>query len=303
LSDNKPAVMIVDDERININLLNQLLRDEYKVMVATSGEQALRAIPEKLPDLILLDVMMTGMDGFDVCRRLKNDEATQNIPIIFITAINSAEEETLGFELGAVDFISKPFNSSVVCARLRTHIRLKQKSDLLEKLVALDGLTNIPNRRAFDEMLEREWAINKRTGLPISAIMIDVDKFKEYNDFYGHSAGDVCLIKVAQALTDSLLRPGDYLARYGGEEFAAILGNTDIAGALTIGERFREAIEEMQLPHERSSSSDFVTVSVGVASITPTSNSTPEALFNKADVMLYQAKQAGRNRVEGQALT
>ena len=158
VTESKPRVLIVDDEKLNINILNELLRDDYQIMVATSGEQALKAVAKMPPDLILLDVMLPDMNGYAVCKSLKNHEETHNIPVIFITVRNNYEEEAFGLDLGAVDFISKPFHNAVVKARVRTHIRLKQKSDMLEKMVAIDGLTDIPNRRAFEELRAREWS-------------------------------------------------------------------------------------------------------------------------------------------------
>lgn len=297
--DDKPKVLIVDDERLNLNLLNELLKSEYDVSVATTGEQALKGVAACKPDIILLDIMMPDINGYEVCRILKEDVATQDIPIIFITAKNYAIEETLGFELGAVDFISKPFNNSVVKARLRTHMRLKKKTDLLERLVALDGLTEIPNRRAFDETREREWARCYRLKSPISMLMLDVDLFKQYNDSYGHSAGDDCLIKVAKALSSCVRRPGDFVARYGGEEFAAILADTDYEGAMRMGEVFRETIESLDIAHDKSNIAKHITASVGVATVLPHGDATPDMLADAADKMLYMAKEAGRNRVSG----
>ena len=287
--EEKPKVLIVDDERLNLNLLNELLKSEYEVSVATNGEQALKGVQACKPDIILLDIIMPDINGYEICRILKDDIATQDIPIIFITAKNYAIEETLGFELGAVDFISKPFNNSVVKARLRTHMRLKKKTDLLERLVSLDGLTEIPNRRAFDETREREWARCYRTKSSISLIMIDVDHFKQYNDSYGHSSGDDVLIKVAKALSSCVRRPGDFVARFGGEEFAAVLSDTDYEGALQIGKMFNEAVAELKLPHDKSDVADYITASVGVASVTPNSDNTPEDLLDAADRMLYKS--------------
>ncbi len=303
LTDTRSRILIVDDERLNLNLLNELLKIDYKVMVATSGAQALKAVSLNKPDIILLDVMMPEMDGFEVCRQLKENENSHDIPIIFITALNDAQEEARGFEMGAVDFIAKPFHNAVVKARVRTHLRLKQKSDLLEQLANIDGLTEIPNRRAFDEMRIKEWSRGRRNDeIYMAAVMIDIDHFKQYNDGYGHNAGDECLINVAAALNKSLWRPGDFVARYGGEEFAAILANTDLDGALLVAERFRECIANLEIPHEYSDVAPYITISVGVAAIIPNENNTQEMLFAAADEMLYKAKSLGRNKVLGKAL-
>jgi diguanylate cyclase (GGDEF)-like protein len=293
-----PRLLIVDDERLNIKILNELLRNDYEIMVATGGEQALKLAASATPDLILLDIMMPELDGHEVCHRLKEQQETKCIPIIFITAMNDAADETRGFELGAVDYVTKPFNPAVVKARVQTHIRLKLQADLLEKLASLDGLTGIPNRRAFDETREREWGRSQRAGNDFSILMIDVDMFKQYNDHYGHGAGDDCLTRVARALTACLQRPGDFVARYGGEEFAAVLPNCADGGALLIGERFCAAVAALRIPHSTSTAAPHVTISIGVATGSPTANSNPAEFCEAADKMLYAAKENGRNQVK-----
>lgn len=296
---DKAKILIVDDERFNINLLNDLLRNEYKIMVATNGEQALKAALTGKPDLILLDILMPGIDGYEVLMRLKTDEETANIPVIFISAINDADEETRGFELGAVDFIAKPFNQSVVKARVSTQMRLKHKSDLLEKMVAIDSLTEIPNRRAFDEMRDKEWRRNLRYERNLALAMIDVDMFKQYNDRYGHHRGDECLSMIAHCLTTCIRRPGDFVARYGGEEFAVILPDTDHVGAMHMAEIFRQSVRQMQILHEDSAIDPYVTISVGIASTVANEDCNPYQLTEAADRKLYEAKEAGRNRAMG----
>jgi diguanylate cyclase (GGDEF)-like protein len=271
-------------------------------MVATSGEQALEVAVSGRPDLILLDILMPAMDGYEVCRRLKSMAETQAIPIIFITAMGNAENETMGFALGAVDYISKPFNNAVVKARVGVHMKLKRKSDLLENLVSIDALTEIPNRRAFDQTREQEWARCLRTGQPISFVMIDIDMFKQFNDNYGHGAGDECLIRVARALNGCVQRPGDFVARYGGEEFAAILADTDMEGALRIAERFHAAVAALQIPHASSTVAPHVTISVGIATAIPMADLTPEVLSDNTDKMLYAAKNSGRSTTRGMQL-
>lgn len=293
--EDRPRILIVDDERININLLNALLKTDYKIMVATDGEQALKAAMTGKPELILLDIVMPGIDGYEVCRRLKATAATQSIPIIFITAMGEVENEAMGFALGAVDYITKPFNSAVVKARVGVHMKLKRNGDILENLASMDALTEVPNRRAFDQTRKQEWARSLRDGLPISFVMIDIDMFKQYNDNYGHGAGDECLIRIAKALNSCVQRPGDLLARYGGEEFAAILVNTPEEGALRMAESFHAMIAALQIPHAFSATSPHVTASIGIATVIPSPSLTADMLSEAADNMLYQAKNAGRN--------
>lgn len=296
--EKKPHILIVDDTPTNIHVLAESLRMEYRVRVASSGKAAFEIIA-KLgpPDLILLDVMMPEMDGYEVCRRLKQSPETKNVPVIFVTAKSDAVDEEYGLKLGAVDYIAKPFHLPIVTARVRNHINLKIKTDLLESQAMLDGLTNIPNRRRFDETLESEWKRAVRSGTPLSLIMADIDFFKRYNDNYGHGVGDDCLKKVASSLASSTDRPSDLVAQYGGEEFAVILPETDAVGAHTIAERFRSHLESMQIPHEYSDTSNFVTVSVGLACVTPNVGMTKTDLLKLADDMLYQAKETGRNTV------
>jgi diguanylate cyclase (GGDEF)-like protein len=168
---------------------------------------------------------------------------------------------------------------------------------MLESLALIDALTNISNRRRFDEVLELEWKRALRTGTPISLVMMDIDYFKLYNDNYGHGMGDICLRQVAAALAAALTRPSDLLARYGGEEFVALLPDTDAEGARMIAERLRSSVEAMQLPHEHSDASSCVTISVGLASTIPKSEGASPELFKQADQMLYSAKETGRNKV------
>lgn len=295
----RSRLLIVDDERLNLMALSAILRDEYELLVATNGKQALSLAAEQKPDLILLDVVMPDMDGHEVCRRLKADPVTHAIPVIFITAKNQVEDETRGFELGAVDYIGKPFNLAVVVARVRTHCRLKRQSDLLERMAMVDGLTGIPNRRAFDAACEREWARCRRSGLPFSLLMMDVDMFKQYNDNYGHGAGDNCLIKVGLALHETARRPGDFVGRYGGEEFVAVLAEADEAAAMAQANRFLEAVAALRLPHAFSKAGPMISISIGVATTLPMTDGGAAALKDAADKMLYTSKESGRNRATG----
>jgi PleD family two-component response regulator len=201
----KPLILIVDDTPTNVRVLAEALRKDYRIKVANGGQAALDLIASQgVPDLILLDIMMPTMDGYEVCRRLKEDPATKNVPVVFVTAKADIMDEEIGLKLGAVDYIAKPFHLPIIAARIHNHISLKLKSDLLESLAMLDGLTSIPNRRRFDEALHDEWLRARRAGQTISLIMADIDHFKRYNDHYGHGAGDICLIKVANALTHSV---------------------------------------------------------------------------------------------------
>jgi diguanylate cyclase (GGDEF)-like protein len=301
-SHGKPKLLVVDDQPINIQVMHQLFGGDYQVFMATSGAQALSICQANPPDLVLLDIVMPGMDGFEVCSQLKSNDATCNIPIIFVTAHTDAAQETHGLSLGAVDFIAKPVNPAVVRARVKTHLTLKFQSDLLRKLVFLDGLSGVFNRRYFDQQLSVEWSRSARSGLPLSAIMIDVDYFKLFNDRYGHQSGDDCLRQIAVTLKACLKRPADLVARYGGEEFACILPDTAFADAMCLAVDLERRIRALSIPHVSSGLAGVVTISVGVATRTAGSSLEAAALVRLADTELYNAKQSGRGRVCGSQL-
>ena len=300
-TQHTPAtVLIVDDAPSNLAILTETLRSEFDVRIATSGPEALRLVRETPPDLILLDILMPDMDGYEVCRRLKAQASTRNIPIIFLTAKGEVSDETMGLAIGAVDYIVKPISIPIVLARVRTHVELKRRGDLLETLSMRDGLTGIPNRRRFDDNLGRSWRHAMRSGTPLSLIMADIDCFKAYNDTYGHMAGDECLRAVARTLTGAVKRPGDLAARFGGEEFVLVLEETTLGGALHIAESIRTAVEALGMEHKGSTAAGVVTVTLGAATAVPHPGQSPETLLCLADRKLYEAKQAGRNRVLGE---
>ncbi|MCD8512546.1 MAG: diguanylate cyclase [Nitrincola sp.] len=276
-----------------------LLKDEYVVQVASKGLKAIEiASSQEPPDLILMDIMMPEMDGYEVCRTLKSNSSTSGIPIIFISALDEVSDEAKGLSIGAVDYITKPFHPDIVKARVRTHMDLKVKKDLLEKMSHIDGLTEVANRRSFDLQYEKELKRAQRNQQPLSLIMLDIDFFKPYNDHYGHGKGDECLIKVASELQSIICRPGDLFARYGGEEFVALLPETDAVGARKIAEAMRAKIDSLGLLHEYSAIADHVTMSAGFAVKQPNLKS-GETLLEMADKALYRAKAAGRNQVQG----
>lgn len=294
---DRPSVLIVDDSPSNIAALGELLRQDYRVTVATSGAKALQiATSDSPPDLILLDVMMPEMDGHEVCRRLHADPATRKIPILFMTAKGEDGDEEEGFQLGAVDYIKKPFNPVVVRARVRTHIELKQKRDILESMSFRDALTGIPNRRSFNERYHLLWDVAAREVSPLSIVMVDVDHFKLFNDHHGHTEGDVCLVKVAQALTRIVKRKTDLVARYGGEEFIGVFLKTGSSDAWKIAEAMRREVLVESVRHGASPTDKIVTVSLGLVSHVPAVGDEPEGLLARADKALYQAKELGRNR-------
>lgn len=301
---NRQTILIVDDVPANIKILGESLKTEYRIRMAVSGAKAIEiAMSSTPPDLILLDIVMPDMDGLEVCRKLKAAKRSRNIPIIFITGKSEEADETKGLELGAVDYITKPFSLPIVQARIRTHMELKRHRDLLENLSTLDGLTGIPNRRRFDEFIKREWMKAVREPVLLSLIFIDIDFFKAFNDTYGHGAGDECLKNVAKTLQNTAKRPMDFVARYGGEEFVCVLPGTDLDGAMRVATCMRESIENLNIPHSKSIVSDNISVSLGVVTTLPKKKSSPDAFIESADKALYQAKRQGRNRIVNIDLT
>ena len=288
-------LLVVDDDPNNIRLLANLFDDSYDILFATNGKKALEIALQERPDLILLDVMMPEMDGYQVCELLKKEPLTAEIPIIFITAHSDFEEEIRGLEIGAEDYISKPFCPGIVKIRVKNQLELKRSREKLMRLAITDGLTGIPNRRYFDEQLAREWQRASRMNNLLAIAMIDVDWFKKYNDYYGHQAGDDCLRQVAKLLACTAQRGGDFVARYGGEEFALILPTTHGKAALTVAQNACRALSDLNLPH---ATSDFgkVTLSVGVAVGMPSTHKLAEDLIHQADEALYTAKNSGRNK-------
>ena len=443
----KGTILLVDDLPENLRLLSDLLiKIGYTVRSVNSGSMALKTLKVKQPDVILLDIKMPEMDGYEVCQIVKSDEHLKDIPIIFISALDDAFDKVKAFEYGGVDYITKPFQVEEVVARLENQLTIQRQKDSLQKeiqkrqeaeevlyqsrallasilhtaldgiaafqavrdaetgkisdfrcllinpiiakvfqksredligklilkkllyrlnpdlfnrfitvvqtgepleedfyyefgescwfhfvavkladgfaitvrditarkkielelqtanqklelLANLDGLTQIANRRRFDHYLQQEWKRHSREQEPLSLILIDIDYFKLYNDYYGHQRGDFCLVQIAQALARVMQRSMDLIARYGGEEFAAILPNTDIHHASEIAEMMIQAIASLMLEHEVSKVSNYVTLSIGVSSLIPNSDNNLEGLISQADQALYQAKKNGRDRL------
>lgn len=292
----KPTILVVDDMTTTLLLLHDLLKDTYEVKIAKSGTKALEILesPNDI-DLILLDIEMPDINGYDVCKRIKNNETIKNIPIIFVTGRTSQEDEEYGLNLGAIDYITKPFNKAIVKLRIKNYLNLKIKNDMLEKLSMYDGLTNIRNRRFFDETFEKTFSEIKRDKKSLAVLMIDIDFFKPYNDNYGHGQGDETLRKVAKALEKTIKRASDFVARYGGEEFVILLKDINKDGVEAVANNLLNAIRELKITHEFSKIENYVTVSIGVSYYNSSSDITKLELLLKADETLYNVKNSGRN--------
>ncbi len=299
----RPRLLVVDDQPVNVQALYQVFAADHQVLMATSGLQALAVCRDKQPDLVLLDVVMPGMDGYETCRQLKADPQTRDIPVIFVTSHNDVASEVQGLAAGAVDFIAKPINPGIVRARVNTHVTLKQQSDYLRQLAFVDGLTGVANRRYFDERLISETRRAARSGSTLSLVILDVDYFKNFNDHYGHQAGDDCLRRIARALREGLQRPGDFVARYGGEEFVVLLPETELAGALQLCDGLHQCIDALAVAHVTSLlPRKVVSMSMGVAAALGGGPGDGVDLLALADNQLYAAKHAGRARALGALL-
>jgi PleD family two-component response regulator len=270
-------VLIADDDAVNRDVLCELLQPEYSVLLAKNGTQALERAARHLPDLILLDVMMPDLSGFDVLRRLRATPQLEHVSIIFVSSLNRPEDEAAGLKIGASDYIAKPFNATVVLARVALHLQLVRQRRLLEHLAHVDGLTELANRRRFDDVYDLEWQRARRSGRPLSLALLDIDSFKQFNDLYG--------------------RPADLAARYGGEELVLLMPETDAPQALRIVQALREAVMQLMIAHAGSAAASVITVSIGGATLDAPGSESSAALFEAADVQLYRAKQGGRNRV------
>jgi len=306
-STERLRILVVDDQVANIVHIRHILGPELESFAATSGAQALEMCKGMVPDLVILDVQMPGIDGLETCRRLRADVQTQAIPVIFVTAGVRPGDEDACWLAGAADFVQKPINPTTLQNRVRAQLKLKTQADELRRLAYLDGLTGLANRRSFDERFNVECRRAIRGGIPLSVLILDVDYFKLYNDHYGHVAGDVCLQKIGVCLAQTVLRPGDLVARYGGEEFVVLLVDTDHTGALCVAQSILKQVSQAGMRHAASPIGPLVSVSIGVATWVgqqgePVSGQRCHTLIEQADRQLYLAKQAGRARVAGIAL-
>jgi len=330
---DKLNMLIVDDRPENLLTLEVLLeRPELNIVKAQSGNEALGLVLEYEFAIVLLDVQMPEMDGFETAELMRGNRKTKHIPIIFVTASHTEQHYIFkGYSSGAVDYLFKPLEPVVLKGKVEVFLelqrqknqlqaktreldikiaelkeiqtQLEERNDQLKRLSSLDGLTRISNRRRFDEVLDVEWKRALRNMDPICLIMVDVDFFKAYNDHYGHPAGDLCLKRIARALSSALNRPMDIVARYGGEEFVVILPGTDENGGAMVAENLRRIVEELNIEHLESREFGRITISVGISTITPNKGLYPTDLVKLADKALYRAKGLGRNRCEAASIS
>ncbi|MEH2042885.1 PleD family two-component system response regulator [Nostoc sp.] len=302
--ESQSLVLIVDDEPFIRLILRHFLEQEgYQIAEAQNGIEAINVFNQLHPDIVLLDAIMPDMDGFECCTQLELLDCNKHTPVLMITGLEDQESVDRAFAVGAMDFVTKPIHWPVLRQRVKRLIQqsqLQQKLEAvnleLQRLVTIDGLTQVANRRRFEEYFYQEWQRLKREQRPLSLILCDVDFFKLYNDTYGHRVGDRCLQTIAQAIKDMIKRPGDLVARYGGEEFAVILPNTDTKGAIHVADEICHTVRAIAIPHQNSQVSSHVTISVGFTTEIPQPDSDLEEMIAAADQALYKAKAAGRDR-------
>lgn len=289
-------ILIVDDSATQAAQLKAILEGEYDITVAQTAEDGLSRVSGENYSLILLDVVMPGMDGFTLLKKLQEGIATQSIPVILITSLSDVEDERHGLVLGAVDYITKPFNPLIVRARVNTHIKLYQYRRQAEQQSMTDRLTGIANRRKYEQYSLAKWREAERLQVPLSICMLDIDCFKMYNDAFGHPAGDEVIAAVAKTLAAHLHRHTDFVARYGGEEFVGLSLGNPAEKAFEHLKRVRRAVEDLRIPHDPAAA-EWVTVSVGGVTVVPPVDALYSVYLNIADTMLYEAKKRGRNQV------
>ncbi|MCU0229871.1 MAG: diguanylate cyclase [Acidobacteria bacterium] len=296
-------ILLVEDEPVSRRMLSAAIaRMGYDVVVAADGSEAWDVLRAEQIGLVVTDWMMPEMDGLQLVEKIRGGELGRYVYVILLTSRSDSRDAAEAIEAGADDFIAKPWHRDELMARLTAGRRildlqaaLQEKNLLLERMTRVDGLTGIGNRRHFDEEFPRAFELARRFQRFLSVAMIDIDRFKAYNDRFGHEAGDIALRAVAAAI-DETVRTADQSFRYGGEEFCCLFPETDEAGALIVADRLRAAVERLGLVHPDNQPAGLVTISVGVATLRPPPVIGPEDLLRTADQALYRAKDQGRNR-------
>lgn len=295
-------ILIIDDSKLILHVAKTILSNQgHQVLLAEDGNTGLQTAATEHPDLILLDLILPGIDGYEVCQRIKKGDATSEIPVIMLTSKSEAADKVRGLEMGASDYVTKPFDEGELIARVNIHLQirelhesLKEKNRQLEEMANRDGLTGLYNHRYFQEAISKDFQRAVRYHESLSCVMFDIDHFKKFNDNYGHQTGDMVL-KTLGALIEELIRDSDLSARYGGEEFVLLMYHTAPKEALMIAERLRKSVEQHKFQADNLTLT--VAISVGVASFPHPEITDAKTLIECADKALYRAKDEGRNRV------
>ncbi len=288
-------ILIVDDSESNIDILMELLGDMYELYAATDGETALEILEEEPIDLVLLDILMPGMDGYEVCKRIRSNPKIKDIPVIFITAMDDEGSIEKAFEVGGNDYITKPFKPGEVLARVKMQLQLRAYQEELKRLASTDPLTGLYNRRHFSDVGKDMLEVAKRYGRKLSLIILDIDRFKRINDEYGHDAGDEVIKALADLMKNSV-RSSDIVCRFGGEEFVILMPEISLEEAMSFAERLRKDVERVRVKLGDGGELHF-TISIGVTEVNVSSENNLEPAIKRADNALYEAKRGGRNRV------
>ncbi len=298
-SPKKATILVIDDDRIALDLIMLTFNATATVLTALNSENGLEIAVNEQPDLILLDTLIQDVDGHEICSQLKSMPETENIPIIILSNSNQVEDELAALDKGAIDFVTKPVEALILKARVANHLFQKRDRDQLKLMSSIDALTEVANRRRFDEYLHLEWRRAVRSRYPISLLMIDIDYFKSYNDTYGHQKGDECLKAVASEIKQHLRRPSDMVARYGGEEFSVILPETPSYSAFSLAKHIWSGVGNLNIEHTGSARVGHLTISIGAATTIPDENQSISQFIEISDKNLYKSKSEGRNRITG----
>ncbi len=300
--DQRPkqaTILVIDDDRIALDLIMLTFNATATVLTALNSENGLEIAVNEQPDLILLDTLIQDIDGHEICSQLKSMPETENIPVIILSNSNQIEDELAALDKGAIDFVTKPVEAPILKARVANHLFQKRDRDQLKLMSSIDALTEVANRRRFDEYLHLEWRRAVRSRYPISLLMIDIDYFKSYNDTYGHQKGDECLRAVASEIEQHLRRPSDMVARYGGEEFSVILPETPSYSAFSLAKHIWSGVGNLNIEHTGSARVGHLTISIGAATTIPDENQSISQFIEISDKNLYKSKSEGRNRITG----
>ncbi|MCL1966505.1 MAG: diguanylate cyclase [Fibromonadales bacterium] len=290
--DKDFTILTVSDNYASLDILGSILMPYYDIKKAGSTGEAAILLNDEDVNLIILDITIHNNDHHDFLKDVKSNEKTMRIPVVLIGDSSRPEHEEKSFALGAVDYISKPFMASIVKARVNNQRMIVKQIKAIEELGMLDPLTDIANRRGFNNRIKQEWLRAVRDKTCISLAIADIDHFKDFNDKYGHAQGDVLLSMLAKQLVSMMRRPADFVARWGGEEFVMMFPNTELKGIIKYLETIRESVKKMVIPDLPST-----TISIGVAAIVPTLDKSMDDFFSQADKALYEAKNTGRNKV------